>query len=833
MNRSGSSRTVLARLLGPFPWLSFLLLCSLMMGSVGVYAQQIQKVEDHGRTGYALVGVHATARCESCHLNGVFKGTPRDCASCHTSGASHARSNVVKPANHLPTQNPCDTCHVPRAFSAARFSHSGVQSGTCATCHNGIYTNGKPSTHLSTQASCDTCHRSSGWRPASGFDHTNVTPGSCATCHNGTTATGKRAQHMPVAQASSCDNCHRTSSWRPTLWNHSQLVVAGQCVVCHSGAYPPADGPVANHIPYKSLLGVVIGSCDSCHKGGYSSWASGLFHSSVSVSGQCATCHTGSYLGAVGKPATATHATVTGNCESCHKSTASWAASGKPDHNLFNAATNCGACHNGAVATGRPSTHMPIGNATCGACHSVAGWKPTQWNHSQLVVSGQCASCHSGAYPPADAKPANHIPYTALVGVTAANCDTCHKGGYSSWASGLFHSSVSVSNQCATCHTGSYLAAVGKPATATHASVTGNCEGCHKSTASWASSGKPDHGMFTVATNCAACHNGSTATGRPSTHIPIGNAGCMSCHNVTGWKPTKWNHSQLVVAGQCATCHSGSYPPADAKPATHIPYTGLAGVTVTSCDTCHKGGTTAWAPARLHGSISVSSQCATCHTGSYPPAVGKPSTATHASVTGNCETCHKSTSSWTSGTRFAHSAANAVGTGTCDTCHNGSTAKGKPATHIPVPAGAAKCDSCHKSQVLFTTSVTMNHSVVVSSACKTCHNGSYVNAGSQGALAKPAAHIPEAQLLSGANMDCKDCHNSTTSWLPARMNHNASQGNGSGWCKACHTSGTAYQGSMDKKSLTHKAKGTSPTDCSMSGCHKPLGNKGQAYSNWD
>ena len=66
------------------------------------------------------------------------------------------------------------------------------------------------------------------------------------------------------------------------------------------------------------------------------------------------------------------------------------------------------------------------------------------------------------------------------------------------------------------------------------------------------------------------------------------------------------------------------------------------------------------------------------------------------------------------------------------------------------------------------------------------------------------------------------------------MNHNASLGNGAGWCKACHQSGTSYAGGMEKKSLTHEAKkGTVPTDCSMSGCHRPLGSKGSTYTKWD
>jgi hypothetical protein len=128
----------------------------------------------------------------------------------------------------------------------------------------------------------------------------------------------------------------------------------------------------------------------------------------------------------------------------------------------------------------------------------------------------------------------------------------------------------------------------------------------------------------------------------------------------------------------------------------------------------------------------------------------------------------------------------------------------------------------------------MNHSAVSTATCKSCHNGSYTSAGSQGALAKPSNHIPEVQLLNGASMDCNTCHTSTSSWGSMRMNHNNSMGNGAGWCKACHASGTNYMGSGEKKSLTHQARsGVVPTDCSQSSCHRPLGSKGAAYSKWD
>jgi hypothetical protein len=312
---------------------------------------------------------------------------------------------------------------------------------------------------------------------------------------------------------------------------------------------------------------------------------------------------------------------------------------------------------------------------------------------------------------------------------------------------------------------------------------------------------------------------------------------CVSCHSTSSWKPTKWNHSQQPVTNQCSTCHNGAYPPADGKSVNHIPYVSLTGVAITNCDSCHKSGYVNWAPSKFHTNISINTQCSSCHlTGAYG-LTGKPATATHSTVTSNCESCHRSTSSWQS-VQFTHAAANTVGTGTCDTCHNGSTsAKAKSANHIPIPAGSAKCDSCHRSQVSFATAVTMNHTVVATATCKSCHNGSFLSAGAQGALAKPANHVPEAQLLNGSAMDCRACHSSTTSWATERMDHNNSMGGGAGWCTGCHLTGKNYLGRMDKKSLLHeykpKAGVAAPTDCSASGCHRPLGNKGATYSKWD
>jgi hypothetical protein len=602
-----------------------------------------------------------------------------------------------------------------------------------------------------------------------------------------------------------CENCHINGVFKGT---------PRDCASCHTGIARRAPTQVVvkpqQHFPTQA-------SCDSCHNTLTFSGAK-FNHMGVAPS-SCATCHNGFIT--AGKPSG--HIVTSLPCSACHR-TAAWVPPLKPDHSQFTVATVCSTCHNGSTATGKTATHIPT-SLNCISCHNTNAWKPTQWNHSQQSVVNQCATCHSGAYPPADGRPANHIPYQALTGVTITNCDTCHKSGYVSWNPGLFHSNVSVTTQCATCHLSSAYGLTSKPATATHASVTGNCEGCHRTTSSWVSS-KPDHSLFTVATNCGNCHNGTTALGKPGNHMPT-SLNCISCHSATAsvFTPNTWNHTQQPVVNLCSNCHTGSYLTGLGKPANHIPYQVLSGVAITNCDTCHKAGYASWYPGKFHSNVSVTMQCSNCHLSSIYGLTSKPATATHATVTGFCESCHRSTSTWLS-VQYTHSPANAVGTGTCDTCHNGITALGKPANHIPIPAGTAKCDSCHLGQVTFTAPYSMNHSVVSTATCKSCHSGSYTSIGSQGAQATTSIsnHIPLAQLLNGTAMDCKDCHSSTTSFATEKMNHNSSLGNGAGWCTGCHKTGTSYQGSMQKMSLTHQSSGK--TDCSVSGCHKPLGNTG-------
>jgi hypothetical protein len=41
-------------------------------------------------------------------------------------------------------------------------NHTGISTG-CATCHNGVYAEGKPNDHPKTSSPCESCHSTRSW----------------------------------------------------------------------------------------------------------------------------------------------------------------------------------------------------------------------------------------------------------------------------------------------------------------------------------------------------------------------------------------------------------------------------------------------------------------------------------------------------------------------------------------------------------------------------------------------------------------------------------------------------------------------------------------------
>jgi hypothetical protein len=91
-------------------------------------------------TQFPLQGRHASASCSACHENGVYAGTPADCAACHLDDY-----NGTTEPNHRAAGFPldCVECHGTSisGWSGAEFDHpfpitSGRHAGVaCSECH--------------------------------------------------------------------------------------------------------------------------------------------------------------------------------------------------------------------------------------------------------------------------------------------------------------------------------------------------------------------------------------------------------------------------------------------------------------------------------------------------------------------------------------------------------------------------------------------------------------------------------------------------------------------------------------------------------------------------
>jgi DnaJ-class molecular chaperone len=139
---------------------------------------------DHSTTQFPLTGAHRTVACQQCHGDGVYRGKPTTCVSCHL-----ADYNGTTDPNHRTARFPTDclTCHTTTGWTGATFNHdsqwfpiySGAHRGrwnSCADCH----------TNNSNYAvfTCLTCHtRSSTDSHHSGISGYRYDSQACYTCH--------------------------------------------------------------------------------------------------------------------------------------------------------------------------------------------------------------------------------------------------------------------------------------------------------------------------------------------------------------------------------------------------------------------------------------------------------------------------------------------------------------------------------------------------------------------------------------------------------------------------------------------------------------------------
>jgi hypothetical protein len=435
---------------------------------------------DHLATGFPLTGGHSRQECEACHLQGQFKGTPRQCERCHVQGSN--RALTFKPNTHVQTTRPCDQCHTSNVtWLGARFDHVGVVPGGCPTCHNGVSQMGKPTSgHPVTTLPCDSCHRSTAWLPAY-FDHNGVAAHDCTRCHDtgGQHFVQRPGNHIPLSAGTviQCDWCHRAgTTWTVSTFNHAatQGVIPQQCTDCHNGVVGRADVAGAKHVPTTGSAGYPK-ACDTCHN--TSAWVPNNFtHSTAQgvTTGGCNTCHSGAYdargkgAGHPNNPAEAS------SCDACHTSYTAFTFI-HPSAGLG----SCLGCHGGGYAQALPPPpHPATGTESCDDCHKsfTAGWPFTH-----PPTGSACSTCHYGSGS-ATHPSGSHFPVT---GVTGGACEACHTST-SSWGSTKRHGTSVTASQCNVCHRNS--AYQGSPynveykSSSHHGTTSCDASGCHSST---------------------------------------------------------------------------------------------------------------------------------------------------------------------------------------------------------------------------------------------------------------------------------------------------------------------------------------------------------------
>lgn len=652
---------------------------------------------DHSQTGFALTGAHITARCDTCHVAGRYKGTPRECFSCHAKDFEGTLNPDHRKAN-ISTQ--CDNCHTTTNWQGAKFDHSKARFAltgahlnvNCAQCHvNGQFT-GTPmdcfSCHQSDYSkttspnhqkagfsqNCATCHTTQQWKGAK-FDHNNTkfaltgahvsvncaqchvggrfagTPTSCISCHSkdfdGTTSPNHRTANFPQ----DCTVCHTTQQWKGAKFDHTKT------------RFPLTGAHITTSCAQCHINGVYTGTstqCVACHQSDYNG-TKNPNHVTAGFPKDCAVCHTTTGWksarfdhNSTRFPLTGSHTSV--SCDKCH-------VGGQ----YTGTTTQCFGCHKADYNSTTNPNHTAAGfPQDCTVCHNTVQWKGAHFDHNGATkfpltgahITVSCSQCHLN---------------NRFAG-TPSDCVSCHQADYNG-STNPNHKAAGFPQTCATCHTtAQWKGARFDHSTASHFPLTGAhvnvaCTQCH---ANNRFAGTP--------TDCASCHlnvfNGTTNPNHVTAGFP---KDCSLCHTTTAWPGAKFDHSQ-----------------------TKFPLTG-AHVSLT-CNNCHSSGKYA----------GLGTSCVTCHLKDFN-ATTNPNHAA-AGFPQDCQTCH-STTQW-KGAVFDHSKTRFPLTGahrtvTCVSCHIGGRYAGTP----------MDCYGCHRT--VYETVSNPNHlSAGFPKTCETCHTTS-------------------------------------------------------------------------------------------------------------
>jgi len=169
----------------------------------------------HSETGFPLIGMHANARCRSCHENLEFSHIGIACIDCHTD--IHKSELGFR----------CENCHTPASWENRR-----------EVFEQHIQTN-FPLIGIHASLDCQSCHIDEQNR-----EFVNL-PVECQGCHFQDYNQAQNPDHKAAGFDLECQNCHPANSfvWNQGIYHHTDLFpLAGghsglECRDCHSELY--------------------------------------------------------------------------------------------------------------------------------------------------------------------------------------------------------------------------------------------------------------------------------------------------------------------------------------------------------------------------------------------------------------------------------------------------------------------------------------------------------------------------------------------------------------------------------------------------------------------
>ncbi|MBP7779071.1 MAG: hypothetical protein KA371_18285 [Acidobacteria bacterium] len=653
-----------------FPLLLALAL-AVLIGSIATRAQfETPNRAFHSNTTFPLTGRHQVVACESCHLKGVFKGTPRTCYDCHW-----VRRQDDKFKTTLGTQ--CESCHRTISWTAVRWDHAALtgmplngahRTIGCESCH----TNGR---FTGVAVSCVNCHQkdyaatTTPNHAAAGF------PTACEACHRPADVAFSQARFdhnasFPLTgphQTTTCASCHRNNVFRGT---------SRECSSCHQADFARAQEP--NHV----AAGFPT-TCELCHRANAPSWrtsgTTAFAHASFPLVGlhaqqTCTSCHRNSVFAGTPRDCVGCHRpayerTTTPNhiaagfpttCESCHRpSEPGWRSSGGFNHAQFfplvgqhtmqtcvachtnnqfkGTARDCVGCHRANYERTTTPNHAQAGfPTTCENCHRPTdpSWGGGNFNHNQVFAlagrhaTAACAACHVNNVFRGTARDCVGCHRTEYDRTTAPNhvqagfpttCDNCHRNSDQTWRNANFnHNQVfqlvgkHATVACAVCHVNNVFRGTAR-----------ECIGCHR--AEYDRTATPNHAAAGFSTNCETCHRPTDQTWRGVTFNHNTFFALQGIHALQACATCHRNNVYRGTPRDCVSCHRAKYD------ATRNPNHVQSGFP-TTCENCHRAGDTNWNQGRFsHTRFPLSGRhnvaCVQCHTTNNPPVF-------------NCLVCH-------------------------------------------------------------------------------------------------------------------------------------------------------------------------------------------------